>query len=774
MSKPNKRNLNVLTSEELTGIKLTKPPSYAAGVTGVKVAMEHAINEMGAVRAFQTLAKMNQKGGFDCPGCAWPDPDDKRSVLGEYCENGAKALAEEATLKRVTPDFFTQYSVEEMSNWSDFKIGRSGRLTQPMILEKDATHYKSISWNEAFKLIGKQLKNLNSPNEAIFYTSGRSSNEAAFLYGLFARAFGTNNMPDCSNMCHESSGVALGETVGIGKGSVTLDDLYKAEVVMVIGQNPGTNHPRMLSALQKCKQNGGSIINVNPLSEAGLKKFKNPQHIEDYFTGGTALTDVFLQVKINQDVPLLKAIMKKLVLLEKENKNVFDKDFIANKTQGFDEMIGDLDNYFLSDLINQSGVEEAEIDKAVELLATKKRIIICWAMGLTQHKNGVENIKECVNLLLAKGSIGIEGGGTCPVRGHSNVQGDRTVGIVEKTSKELNDAIAKSFGFQSPKAHGYDVVHCVQAMHRGDAKIFMSLGGNFVSAVSDTEYTAEALQNCDLTVSVSTKLNRTHLVPGKVSLILPTLGRSEKDIKDGKPRFVTVENSMGKVHSSEGKLEPSSEHLMSETDIVASIATAYFGHREIGTSDNHLVNWQGMATDYNLIRDKIAEVVGGFENYNEKIKDGGGFYLPNNAREGDFSKLPNGKAQFTVCGLPEHDLKMDEFLLMTIRSHDQFNTTIYGLDDRYRGVFNERRVVFMNEKDMSKLSLNKLDLIHLTSEYDGKIRRANTFYAVPYDIPQGNLACYFPEANTLIPINQFAKKSHTPISKSVKVRVERG
>jgi molybdopterin-dependent oxidoreductase alpha subunit len=456
-----------------------------------------------------------------------------------------------------------------------------------------------------------------------------------------------------------------------------------------------------------------------------------------------------------------------LVLLEKENGKVFDQDFIGNKTQGFDEMIADLDNYFLSDLIRQSGVEEVEIDKAVELLATKRRIIICWAMGLTQHKNGVENIKECVNLLLAKGSIGIEGGGTCPVRGHSNVQGDRTVGIVEKTSKKLNDAIAKSFGFQSPKEHGYDVVHCVQAMHRGDAKIFMSLGGNFVSAVSDTEYTAEALQNCDLTISVSTKLNRTHLVPGKISLILPTLGRSEKDIKDGKPRFITVENSMGKVHSSEGKLEPSSEYLMSETDIVANIATAYFG-------ENHLVNWDGMSADYNLIRDKIAEVVGGFDNYNEKIKDGGGFYLPNNAREGDFSKLPNGKAQFSVCGMPEHDLKMDEFLLMTIRSHDQFNTTIYGLDDRYRGVFNERRVVFMNEKDMSKLSLNKLDLIHLTSEYDGKIRRANTFYAVPYDIPSGNLACYFPEANTLIPINQFAKQSHTPISKSVKVRVERG
>ncbi|MFT6147780.1 MAG: molybdopterin-dependent oxidoreductase alpha subunit [Saprospiraceae bacterium] len=766
MSKPNKRNINVLTSEELTGIKLSKPPSYAAGVTGVKVAMEHAISEMGAIRAFQTLAKMNQKGGFDCPGCAWPDPDDKRSVLGEYCENGAKALAEEATLKRVKPDFFAQYSVEEISNWSDFKIGRSGRLTHPMILEENATHYKPISWEDAFALIGKQLKALDSPDEGIFYTSGRSSNEAAFLYGLFARAFGTNNMPDCSNMCHESSGVALSQTVGIGKGSVTLDDLYKAEVVMVIGQNPGTNHPRMLSALQKCKQNGGSIINVNPLSEAGLKKFKNPQHVGDYFTGGTALTDVFLQVKINQDVPLLKAIMKKLALLEDENGNVFDKKFIAEQTQGFEEMMAELDGHILSDLVTQSGVEEAEIDKAVQLLATKKRIIICWAMGLTQHKNGVENIKECVNLLLAKGSIGIEGGGTCPVRGHSNVQGDRTVGIVEKTSKELSDAIGKSFGFTPPSKHGYDVVHCVQAMHRGDAKIFVALGGNFVSAVSDTEYTAEALQHCELTVSVSTKLNRTHLVPGRVSLILPTLGRSEKDIKNGKRRFVTVENSMGKVHSSEGSLEPSSEHLMSEPDIVANIATAYFG-------DNHLVNWQGMATDYGLIRDKISEVIGGFENYNERVKDGNDFYLPNNAREGDFSKLPNGKAQFSVCGLPEHDLKLDEFLLMTIRSHDQYNTTIYGLNDRYRGIEGERRVVLMNEKDMNRLGLNKLDLVNLTSEYDGKVRRANTFYAVPYDIPKGNLACYFPEANTLIPINQFAKQSHTPISKSVKVRIER-
>lgn len=760
------RKINIHTSQKLTGIRLEKPANYAAGITGVKVAMEHAIQEMGAVRAFQTLAKMNQKGGFDCPGCAWPDPDDKRSVLGEYCENGAKALAEEATLKRVTPDFFEKYSVEELSTWSDFEIGKSGRLTHPMILEENATHYKSISWEAAFQLIGQQLNGLNHPDEAVFYTSGRSSNEAAFLYGLFARAFGTNNLPDCSNMCHESSGVALSQTLGIGKGSVTLEDLHKAEVVMVIGQNPGTNHPRMLSALQKCKQNGGKIINVNPLSEAGLKKFKNPQHIEDYFTGGTALTDVFLQVKINQDVPLLKAILKKLALLDSERGDVFDHDFIQQKTEGFDAVLADLENYSLDSLIAQSGVHESEIDKAVDLLANNKRIIICWAMGLTQHKNGVENIKECVNLLLAKGSIGIEGGGTCPVRGHSNVQGDRTVGIVEKPTKKLNDAIAKTFGFQPPTEHGLDVVHAIQAMYEKRAKVFIALGGNFVSAASDTEYTAQALQNCELTVSVSTKLNRTHLITGKVALILPTLGRSEKDFKNGKPRYVSVENSMGKVHTSEGKLEPSSKHLMSEPDIVANIATAYFG-------DNHIVDWQGMSADYSIIRDKIANVIAGFENYNERIKDGKDFYLPNNARAGDFSKLPNGKAQFTVCGMPEHQLAEDEFLMMTIRSHDQYNTTIYGLNDRYRGIYNERRVLFINAKDMDKLGLQKLDLVNLTSEYDGKIRRANTFYAVPYDIPQGDVATYFPEANSLVPINHFAKHSHTPISKSVKIRIEK-
>ena len=760
----NKKEIQVGTSEELTGIQLKKPTNYAAGVTGVKVAMEHAISEMGAIRAFQTLAKMNQKDGFDCPGCAWPDPDDKRSVLGEYCENGAKALAEEATLKKVKPDFFSKHSVAELSHWSDFKIGRSGRITHPMVLKEGDTHYRPIEWQDAFQLIAKHLKQLKSPHEGVFYTSGRSSNEAAFLYGLFVRAFGTNNLPDCSNMCHESSGVALSQTLGIGKGSVTLDDLHKAEVVMVIGQNPGTNHPRMLSALQKCKINGGKVINVNPLSEAGLKKFKNPQKIGDFFTGGTAITDVFLQVKVNQDIPLLKVIMKKLYELEQTQGNIFDNDFIKAQTQGYEDLIADLDHQDINQLITQSGVTEKAIDEAVQLLAPAKKIIICWAMGLTQHKNGVENIKECVNLLLLKGSIGIEGGGTCPVRGHSNVQGDRTVGINHLPSKAINEGIEREFGFKPPTEHGYDVVRCIQAMHDGKAKVFVSLGGNFLPAASDTEYTAKALQNCDLTVSISTKLNRTHLVTGKTSLILPTLGRSELDQHDGNPRFVTVENSMGKVHSSRGKLTPASKHLMSEPEIIGNIAHAYF-------SDNSNINWLELGQNYNLIRDKIGAIISGFSDYNKKVNDKNGFYLPNNARVGDFSKLPNGKAQFTVCQLPNHGLANDEFLLMTIRSHDQFNTTIYGLDDRYRGVYGERRVVFIHPKDMEQLGLNKLDIINMTSEYDGITRKANTFHAVPYDIPRGNVAAYFPEANALVPINHFADHSYTPISKSIKVKI---
>lgn len=759
------RSIN-LTDKTLTGIRVEPPADYAAGPLAVKVAMKHVFDEMEPVAAMKALFSMNQKKGFDCPGCAWPDPDDKRSVLGEYCENGAKALAEEATTKKVDYGFFSQYTLEEISNWSDYKIGKSGRLTEPMICRSGDKHYQPISWDKAFLTIADQLNKLDSPNKAIFYTSGRSSNEAAYLYALFIRKFGTNNMPDCSNMCHESSGVALSQTLGIGKGSVTLDDLEHAEVAMIIGQNPGTNHPRMLSALQKLKLNGGKVITVNPLEEAGLKRFKNPQKISGFLSSGTMITDVFLQVKVNQDIPLLKAIMKKLIALDEgSGGNVLDHKFISERTSGFEAVKQDLKQHDIQDLIHQSGVPEKEINKAVEILRNRKKIIICWAMGLTQHKNGVENIKECVNLLLMKGSIGKPGAGTCPVRGHSNVQGDRTVGIVHHTSEALRASLMKKYGFESPMEEGLDTVHSIQAMYEGKAKVFMALGGNFLSAASDTEYTAKALSNCDLTVHVSTKLNRSHTVPGKTSIILPTLGRSELDIKGGKPRFVTVENSMGKVHSSQGVLKPASDKLMSEPEIVCRLAHAVFGKEDV-------INWMEYAENYDLIREDISEVIQGFEDYNQRL-NGGGFYLPNNARKGDFSKLPEGKAQFTVCGLPRHDLAEDEFLMMTIRSHDQFNTTIYGLNDRYRGVYNERRVVFMNSEDCKKMGLSELDQVDLTSEYDGVTRKAEQFLIVQYDIPAGNIATYFPETNVLVPINHFADHSHTPISKSIKVRVEK-
>ena len=762
MDKSEKRNISVIGPEAFTGIQIAEPKDFAAGIPAIKVALDHAMKEMGLKRSFSTLSHLNQKSGFDCPGCAWPDPE-KRSLLGEFCENGVKAVAEEATTRQVTPEFFNQYSVAEMSLWSDFKIGKSGRITDPMILRPGSQYYEPISWTAAFQTIAEHLKALEDPNEAVFYTSGRSGNEAAFLYGLFVRTFGTNNMPDCSNMCHESSGVALGETLGIGKGSVTLEDFNHAEVVMVIGQNPGTNHPRMLSALEKCKQNGGKVIAVNPLEEAGLIRFKNPQKPNGLLGEGTALTDIFLQVKINQDVALLKLIIKKLAHLDAENGKVFDHKFIQNQTEGYEELIKDLDNYSEEELLERCGVSAEKVEETVALLAEKNKIIICWAMGLTQHKNGVDNIKECVNLLLLKGSIGKEGAGTCPVRGHSNVQGDRTVGITHQVSKPLNDAFAKVFGFQPPEKEGYDVVKSIKAMYEGKAKVFIALGGNFLSAASDTEYTGQALQNCQLTVSISTKLNRTHLVPGKTSLILPTLGRTEKDTKNGQQRYVTVENSMGRVHQSKGSLQPTSENLKSEPEIVAQMAKAYFGA-------DHKIDWVSLGTDYGLIREKISQVFKGFDNYSERSKSGG-FDLPNHARNGDFSSLPGGKAKFSICAVPEHDQTAAKFLLMTIRSHDQFNTTIYGLDDRYRGIYNERRVVFINQEDAKEMGLKRLDKVDLISRYNDKERVARNFLIIPYNIPKGNLAAYFPETNVLVPNDQYAHKSNTPISKSIEVDI---
>ncbi|MDO6471508.1 FdhF/YdeP family oxidoreductase [Maribacter sp. 1_MG-2023] len=762
MDAKTERNVSFRGSEEFLDIEIKDPITHAAGYLGVREALKHTFKEMGVLRSMRTLLSMNQKDGFDCPSCAWPDPEHP-SPVAEYCENGAKALGDEATTEKIDASFFLKNSVEELSQLTDYELNKFGRLVEPLILKSGSVHYEPISWQAAFDLIASELKKINNPDEAIFYTSGRSSNEAAFLYGMFARALGTNNLPDCSNMCHESSGVALGETLGIGKGSTTLEDLYEAEVILIAGQNPGTNHPRMLSALEKCKQNGGKVISINPLEESGLVNFKNPQHLGGWIGGGEDMADIHLPVNINQDIPLVKLILKKLGALDEQSQDVFDHAFIEKYTDGYESLITDLKNYSSEELLAQTGVSEEKINETVSLLASKSKIIVCWAMGLTQHKNGVENIREFINLLLLKGAIGKPNAGTCPVRGHSNVQGDRSVGIQHFVDKAMNERIKEHLGFTPPDHEGVDVVGTLKAMYEGKAKVFMCLGGNFLMAASDTEYTAKGLQNCDLTVQVSTKLNRTHLITGKTALILPTIGRSEKDMKDGKPRHFTVENSMGRVKRSKGILKPAADTIMSEPEIIANMGHAYFG-------DNHSMNWKALGNDYELIRTQIDQVAKGFSKTEERSV-GAGYYLPNNVRELDFSMLPNGKAQFSVNKLPEHKLAKDEYMLMTIRSHDQFNTTIYGLDDRYRGVYNARRVIFMNTNDMKAIGLKKLDVVDITSTYDDQIRTAHNFKVVPYNIPSGNLASYFPETNVLVPYNHFADRSKTPISKSVKVRL---
>ena len=761
----NKSNLCATPPIEKENIRITAPKTIAAGIPGVTVALKHVFSEMSLKTCAPTLFAVNQMEGFDCPGCAWPDPDDHRSGIGEYCENGAKAIAEEATSKRATPEFFAKHSVQEMSHWSDYKIGKSGRITHPMILKEGATHYEPIEWNDAFDIIGKQLNKLASPDEAIFYTSGRTSNEAAFLYQLFVRQYGTNNLPDCSNMCHESSGVGLSETVGIGKGSVKLEDFYKTDLIIIMGQNPGTNHPRMLSALQKAKRNGAKIISVNPLKETGLTKFKNPQEIGGWIGSGTALSDQYLQVMVNGDVALLKAIM--LIMLEKEEANpgtIFDRKFIEKNTAGYEAFIGDLKKYDLNELAENCGISINQINQVAETIIANEKMIICWAMGLTQHKNGVDNIREIVNLLLLRGSIGKPGAGTCPVRGHSNVQGDRTMGIWEVLKPAFAEKLKDYFDFEPPMKEGYNVVHAIKAMHEKRAKVFFAMGGNFLSATPDTELTAAALQNCDLTVQVSTKPNRSHLITGKTAIILPCLGRTELDVQNNKKQFVTVENSMGVVHQSRGGLKPASEHLLSEPKIVANLAKA--------TLKNSKTNWDALVENYDHIRDAIQNTIPGFENYNERVRKPGGFYLPNGAREGNF-KTATGKANFTVNKISDVELAKGEYLMTTVRSHDQFNTTIYGLDDRYRGIYNGRRIVMMHPDDMTAANLKEGDFVDLSSHYDGVDRFAPKFYVVAYDIPRKCLGTYFPEANPLVPFDKYAKRSETPISKSVVVRVKK-
>ncbi|KGL60495.1 MULTISPECIES: FdhF/YdeP family oxidoreductase [unclassified Polaribacter] len=752
--------------EKLTGIQLTKVPETSVGIKAILSALTHVKIEVGIVKGISLLKNLNQKNGFDCPGCAWPDPDEKRAFLAEYCENGAKAVAEEATKNKVTPLFFATNSIQELSELSDYEIGKSGRITHPMYLPEGKNNYEEISWSKAFHLIAEELNTLNSPDEAIFYTSGRTSNEAAFLYQLFVRQFGTNNLPDCSNMCHESSGAALSETLGIGKGSVTLDDFNHADLVIVIGQNPGTNHPRMLTALSETKKRGGKIMTINPLPEVGLMNYKDPQNPLKWFGKGQDLTDLFLQVKINGDVALLKIILK--LMKEKEDaepNSVFNHQFIQEKTVGIDDLLKDLDTYSIDYLIPQTGLSIEKIKEAASLIINNDKVIICWAMGLTQHKNAVDNIREVVNILLLKGSIGKKGAGTCPVRGHSNVQGDRTMGIWERPKASFLDSLEKEFKFKAPRKYGFDVVEAIEAMSQKKAKVFFGMGGNFISATPDTTFTADALRNCNLTVQVSTKLNRSHLITGKKALILPCLGRSEKDYQTSGAQFVSVENSMGVVHQSKGHLKPCSKELMSETAIVANLANV--------TLKNSTTNWIDLTNNYDLIRDKIEATIPGFKNFNKRVRIKGGFYLPNNARDNNFKTTTTGKANFSINKPSEIKLENNQFMMMTIRTHDQYNTTIYGLNDRYRGVLNERRVVFMNVDDMKILGLQKLDLVDLTSHFNNEVREAKGFLAIPYSIPKHCTATYFPEANVLVPLKSKADISNTPASKTVIITIKK-
>ncbi|QIL42328.1 FdhF/YdeP family oxidoreductase [Pedobacter sp. HDW13] len=752
--------------EKLLNLKYTPAKTWAAGIPGVVAAFGDLIEEGIPFRGTRALFSMNQNGGFDCPSCAWPDPDDERSPIGEYCENGVKALAEEATSKKVTEAFFAENSVVDLAELTDFEIGKKGRLTSPMLLPKGGAHYQPISWDAAFKKIAAHLNALDSPNEAIFYTSGRTSNETSFLYQLFAKEFGTNNMPDCSNMCHETSGTALLPTIGIGKGTVKLDDFYQAEVIVVIGHNPGTNAPRMMTALQKGKNNGAKIIAINPLPEAGLMGFRNPQALNGILGIGEHYSDLYLPVKINGDMALLKAIG--LLLAREEALTpglVFDHEFINEKTSGAGAYLAQFENYQLDELAAAAGLSVAEIEAAVEILAHKKRIIFAWGMGLTQQPNGVDMIREIVNILLLKGSIGKPGAGVCPVRGHSNVQGNRTMLINERPTQQQLDRIRDVFGFEPPRAHGYNVVSAIKAMHKQDVKLLFAMGGNFLSATPDTTFTAEALRKLRLSVHVSTKLNRSHLVHGEEALILPTLSRSDIDMINGVAQFISTESSMGIVQSSKGILKPVSDQLLNETHIVCRMAMETLGERSV-------VDWKAYADDYDKIRDVIEKCIPGFENYNERIRQKGGFYLPNAARDGKFiTGIAGDKAAFTLSGVPLNILAENEYLMATTRTHDQFNTTIYGLEDRYRGIKNERRVVFMNQQDMDRQGFKAEDKVDLFNFDDGIERVARLFLVVPYAVPQGNAVTYFPEANVLISINNVVKESNMPASKFVRIQI---
>jgi molybdopterin-dependent oxidoreductase alpha subunit len=736
----------------------------AAGPAAV-LSTARRVGEMGLSRGLHVLARVNQVDGFDCPGCAWPESLPRHRF--EFCENGAKAVAHEATRKRVTRAFFAEHAIAELDAHDDQWLEAQGRLTEPMFLPEGATHYQPISWADAFAHVGAALRALGSPDEAIFYTSGRTSNEAAFLWQLFARAFGTNNLPDCSNMCHESSGTGLTETIGEGKGTVGLADFEQCDLILVLGQNPGTNHPRMLTVLQSAKRRGCRIVSVNPLRERGLVAFANPQEPLGLLGVGTPLADLFVQLRVGGDVALLQGVAKCLLELEaKTPGSVLDHAFIAAHTSGFEAYRSALDARAFDALEAGSGIPRATMRALAEVYASSERVIACWAMGLTQHVHGVANVQEVVNLLLLRGNIGRLGAGPCPVRGHSNVQGDRTMGIWERPTTDFLDRLDAEFDFRSPRDHGHDTVSAINALHDGQAKVFIALGGNFARATPDTELTWRALRRAALTVQISTTLNRSHLVHGREALILPTLGRTERDEQNGVAQFVTVEDSMRCVHRSMGRLEPASPQLSSEPAIVCGIARAALG-------EAHPFPWSAFAGDYDRVRDHIARVVPGFEEMNRRVREEGGFVLPSAAGARAF-RSAGGRAAFSVQVPPEHVLPEGQLWLMTIRSHDQYNTTVYSQDDRYRGIAGDRRVVFLHRDDIAALGLREDERVEIRSHWRGVTRALPGFAVHAYDLPRGCAAAYFPEANPLVPLDAFDSGSRTPAYKSLPISLHRG
>ena len=749
------------------------PSAAAAGLKAVTKTAQ-LVGEMGIGRGIRALLQVNQEDGFDCQSCAWPSPDGARHVF-EFCENGAKAVADEATPLQAGREFFAAHSVAQLAAQSDHWLNGQGRLVEPLVLRAGASHYEPIAWDEAFALAARELRTLPSPDAAAFYTSGRTSNEAAFLWQLFARKFGTNNLPDCSNMCHESSGVALTEAIGIGKGTVKVADFELADAIFVVGQNPGTNHPRMLSTLEAAKARGATIVSINPLPEIGSERFKNPQDFmhplkafKTLLGEGARLSDLWLQPRIGGDLALFKGLMKEM--LEAEDRapgTVLDRAFIEGHTHGFEALAADVRAASWGEIVAASGVAREQIRAAAQIASRSRATICCWAMGLTQQPNAVETIQQVVNFLLLRGNLGRPGAGVCPVRGHSNVQGDRTMGIFEKMPDPWLDRLDAEFGLKSPRAHGLDTVDTIRAMHDGRVSVFIGMGGNFLSATPDTEFTADALRRCALTVQVSTKLNRAHLVTGRVALILPCLGRSERDVQAGGEQFVTTEDSMGIVNSSRGKLAPASAQLRSEVAIVCSLAQAVFGAGPAGKGPD----WAALVGNYDLIRDRIARVVPGFEDYNQRVR-AGAFYLANAPRDWREWRTPTGRANFIPAPIPQPVIPPGEFVMMTIRTHDQFNTTVYGLDDRYRGVFGGRRVVFMHEADIAAAGLQQGQLVDLFNRHGGVERVARAFMVAPYRIPRGCVATYFPEANVLVPIGSVAAKSNTPTSKFVIVSIQ--